>query len=58
MTRSRLFARAAVSDLDDLDARILTGRINAAIDIIVEQDESADIAVVVSQRLLTDSDES
>jgi metal-responsive CopG/Arc/MetJ family transcriptional regulator len=57
MSRSELFARAAVSYLDGLDARSLTGRVNAAIDIIVDQDESADIAVEVGHRVLAVSDE-
>lgn len=57
VSRSELFARAAVSYLDDLDARSLTAGVNAAVDLIVDRDESTALAVEVGHRLLAESDE-
>lgn len=57
MSRSEFFARAAVNYLDELDARSLTARMDAALHVIGETDESTDLAVNAGRRVLGDSDE-
>lgn len=57
MSRSEFFARAAVNYLDELDARSLTTRMDAALHVIGETDESTDLAVNAGRRVLGDSDE-
>ena len=57
MSRSEFFARAAVNYLDELDARSLTARMDAALHVIGETDESTDLAVNAGHRVLGDSDE-
>ena len=51
MSRSEFFARAAVAYLNELDARSLTAQINAALDLIGE-DEDSQLVVEASKRRL------
>lgn len=57
MSRSEFFARAAVNYMDELDARSLTARMDAALDVIGETDESTEFAVGAGRPVLADSDE-
>ena len=57
MSRSEFFARAAVNYMDELDAKSLTARMDAALHVIGETDESTDLAVNAGRRELGDSDE-
>ena len=57
MSRSEFFARAAVNYMDELDAKSLTARMDAALHVIGETDESTDLAVNAGRRVLGDSDE-
>lgn len=57
MSRSEFFARAAVNYLDELDAKSLTARMDAALDLIGETDESTEAAVDAGRRVLAASDE-
>jgi hypothetical protein len=51
MSRSEFFTRAAVAYLDELDAKSLTAQINAALDLIGE-DEDSQLVVEASKRRL------
>ncbi len=57
MSRSEFFARAAVNYLNELDAKSVTARMDAALDLIGGTDESTDLAVDAGRRVLADSDE-
>ena len=57
MSRSEFFARAAVNYLDELDARSLTARMDAALHVIGETDESTELAVSAGRRVLGATDE-
>ena len=57
MSRSEFFARAAVNYLDELDAKSLTARMDAALDLIGETDESTELAVSAGRRVLGATDE-
>ncbi len=57
MSRSEFFARAAVNYMDELDARSLTARMDAALDVIGGTDDSNEVAVDAGRRVLADSDE-
>jgi metal-responsive CopG/Arc/MetJ family transcriptional regulator len=57
MSRSEFFARAAVNYMDELDARSLTARMDAALDVISGTDDSNEVAVDAGRRVLADSDE-
>lgn len=57
MSRSEFFARAAVNYMDELDARSLTARMDAALDVIGGTDDSNEVAVDAGHRVLADSDE-
>jgi metal-responsive CopG/Arc/MetJ family transcriptional regulator len=57
MSRSEFFARAAVNYLDELDAKSVTARMDAALDLIGGTDESTDLAVDAGRSVLADSDE-
>ena len=57
MSRSEFFARAAVSYLDELDAKSLTAQMDAALDLIGEADQSTELAVDAGRRVLGDTDE-
>ena len=57
MSRSEFFARAAVNYLDELDAKSLTARMDAALDLIGETDESTELAVSAGRCVLGDTDE-
>ena len=57
MSRSEFFARAAVSYLDELDAKSLTAQMDAALDLIGETDESTELAVSAGRRVLGATDE-
>jgi len=56
MSRSEFFARAAAKYLDELDARALTARMDAALDLITETDVSTEFAVDAGSRVLGDTD--
>ena len=57
MSRSEFFARAAVNYLDELDAKSLMARMDAALDLIGETDESTELAVSAGRRVLGATDE-
>ena len=57
MSRSEFFARAAVNYMDELDARSLTARMDAALDVIGGTDDSNEVAVDAGRREIGDSDE-
>ena len=57
MSRSEFFARAAVNYMDELDARSLTARMDAALDVIGGTDDSNEVAVDAGRRVIGDSDE-
>ena len=57
MSRSEFFAHAAVNYMEELDAKSLTARMDAALHVIGETDESTDLAVNAGRRVLGDSDE-
>ena len=57
MSRSEFFARAAVNYLDELDAKSLTARMDAALDLIGETDESTELAVSAGRCVLGATDE-
>ena len=57
MSRSELFARAAESYLDALDARSVTAEINSALDRVGDLDQSSVDAVEAGRRHLNDPDE-
>jgi len=52
MSRSEFFARAADRYLDELDAESVTGQINASLDQLDMQDDSASQAVSAGHRVL------
>lgn len=56
MSRSEFFTRAARHYIDELDARSLTRRIDAAID-LVGADESSETAVSTGHRVLAVSED-
>ena len=57
MSRSEFFSRAAANYLDELDAKSLTARLDAALDLIGETDEWTELAVDAGRRVLGDTDE-
>jgi metal-responsive CopG/Arc/MetJ family transcriptional regulator len=57
MSRSEFFARAAVAYLNELDARSLTAQINAALDLIGEDEESQLVVEASKRRLRELADE-
>ena len=56
MSRSEFFTRAVVAYLDELDAKSLTAQINAALDLIGE-DEDSQLVVEASKRRLRELDD-
>ena len=57
MSRSEFFTRAAVAYLNELDARSLTAQINAALDLIGEDEESQLVVEASKRRLRELADE-
>ena len=57
MSRSEFFARAAVAYLNELDARSLTAQINAALELIGEDEESQLVVEASKRRLRELADE-